>query len=557
MLSHLQIRDFVIVDELDLALSDGMTALTGETGAGKSILIDALGLTLGERGDGGMIRAGADRAEVVAIFDVGACGDAREWLAENGLESDGECILRRVLNRDSRSRSYINGSSVALQQLRALGDRLVDVHGQHDHQSLLRAAAQRSMLDDFAGNRDTLSELREIHDRWRTSSSALEELSAATRERQERLELLRFQVEELDAAALSAGEVPQLEDEHRRLANAGRLIASCQRILEVLYEGDGAVQGLVQQSEAELRQLAEIDSRLAQLPEMLEQASIQVQETSNELRRYVADVDLDPQRLDQVEQRFATLHHLARKHRCNSEDLAGLLDRLRSDLNDLENADTRLESLAAEVRDARKRFDACAIKLSKRRRQAAETLSAAVTEAMQTLAMKGGQFRVEVVFDDSAPPNWNGFDRIEYLVAANPGQALQPLNRVASGGELSRIGLAIQVSNTRSVRMPTLIFDEVDSGIGGGTAEVVGRLLRSLGAGHQVLCVTHLPQVAAQAHHHLRVRKRSDGQGAETEVRPLQSGDRIDEVARMLGGLRLTENTVAHAREMIEQAQAG
>ncbi len=557
MLSHLQIRDFVIVDELDLALSDGMTALTGETGAGKSILIDALGLTLGERGDGGMIRAGADRAEVVAIFDVGACGDAREWLAENGLESDGECILRRVLNRDSRSRSYINGSSVALQQLRALGDRLVDVHGQHDHQSLLRAAAQRSMLDDFAGNRDTLSELREIHDRWRTSSSALEELSAATRERQERLELLRFQVEELDAAALSAGEVPQLEDEHRRLANAGRLIASCQRILEVLYEGDGAVQGLVQQSEAELRQLAEIDSRLAQLPEMLEQASIQVQETSNELRRYVADVDLDPQRLDQVEQRFATLHHLARKHRCNSEDLAGLLDRLRSDLNDLENADTRLESLAAEVRDARKRFDACAIKLSKRRRQAAETLSAAVTEAMQTLAMKGGQFRVEVVFDDSAPPNWNGFDRIEYLVAANPGQALQPLNRVASGGELSRIGLAIQVSNTRSVPMPTLIFDEVDSGIGGGTAEVVGRLLRSLGAGHQVLCVTHLPQVAAQAHHHLRVRKRSDGQGAETEVRPLQSGDRIDEVARMLGGLRLTENTVAHAREMIEQAQAG
>ncbi len=557
MLSHLQIRDFVIVDELDLALSDGMTALTGETGAGKSILIDALGLTLGERGDGGMIRAGADRAEVVAIFDVGACGDAREWLAENGLESDGECILRRVLNRDSRSRSYINGSSVALQQLRALGDRLVDVHGQHDHQSLLRAAAQRSMLDDFAGNHDTLSELREIHDRWRTSSSALEELSAATRERQERLELLRFQVEELDAAALSAGEVPQLEDEHRRLANAGRLIASCQRILEVLYEGDGAVQGLVQQSEAELRQLAEIDSRLAQLPEMLDQASIQVQETSNELRRYVADVDLDPQRLDQVEQRFATLHHLARKHRCNSEDLAGLLDRLRSDLNDLENADTRLESLAAEVRDARKRFDACAIKLSKRRRQAAETLSAAVTEAMQTLAMKGGQFRVEVVFDDSAPPNWNGFDRIEYLVAANPGQALQPLNRVASGGELSRIGLAIQVSNTRSVRMPTLIFDEVDSGIGGGTAEVVGRLLRSLGAGHQVLCVTHLPQVAAQAHHHLRVRKRSDGQGAETEVRPLQSGDRIDEVARMLGGLRLTENTVAHAREMIEQAQAG
>ncbi len=557
MLSHLQIRDFVIVDELDLALSDGMTALTGETGAGKSILIDALGLTLGERGDGGMIRAGADRAEVVAIFDVGACGDAREWLAENGLESDGECILRRVLNRDSRSRSYINGSSVALQQLRALGDRLVDVHGQHDHQSLLRAAAQRSMLDDFAGNHDTLSELREIHDRWRTSSSALEELSAATRERQERLELLRFQVEELDAAALSAGEVPQLEDEHRRLANAGRLIASCQRILEVLYEGDGAVQGLVQQSEAELRQLAEIDSRLAQLPELLEQASIQVQETSNELRRYVAAVDLDPQRLDQVEQRFATLHHLARKHRCNSEDLAGLLDHLRSDLNDLENADTRLESLAAEVRDARKRFDACAIKLSKRRRQAAETLSAAVTEAMQTLAMKGGQFRVEVVFDDSAPPNWNGFDRIEYLVAANPGQALQPLNRVASGGELSRIGLAIQVSNTRSVRMPTLIFDEVDSGIGGGTAEVVGRLLRSLGAGHQVLCVTHLPQVAAQAHHHLRVRKRSDGQGAETEVRPLQSGDRIDEVARMLGGLRLTENTVAHAREMIEQAQAG
>lgn len=555
MLIHLQIRDFVIVAGLDLDLAPGMSAVTGETGAGKSIMVDALGLLLGDRADAGVVRQGAEQAEISALFDLAQLPAAQDWLAERELGADGECHLRRIINRQGRSRAYINGAVQPLQALKELGERLVDIHGQHEHQSLLKREAQRRLLDDWAGNQSLAAEVEQRFRDWERRRQGLEALRQAGDERNARLDLLRYQVRELEALALGDHELAELAEEHPRLANAGRLLEVSQQALGWLYEDEPlSAHRLLSQSAQHLAELAPLDGRLGPMVELLNTALIQVREASDELRHYGDGIDLDPQRLAWVEQRLADIDTLARKHRLPPEQLPALLGRLQAELNELDNSEFRQEELARQVEQALMAYRQIADRLSARRAAAAAELGSRVSAAMGGLGMPGGRF--EVALEAQPRPSARGLETVEFLVSANPGQPLAPLSKVASGGELSRISLAIQVIAAHGADIPTLIFDEVDTGIGGGVAEVVGRQLRALGESRQVLCVTHLPQVAAQAHHHLQVSKHSDGQATRAQVTVLDDSARVEEIARMLGGVELTDKTRLHAQEMIERAQA-
>ena len=551
MLTQITVQDLVIVSRLELELAAGMTALTGETGAGKSILIDALGLTLGDKADASMIRGGRERAEISADFDVSQNPAAQAWLAEQALEDDSDCLIRRVLVRGGRARAYINGRAVSSAQLRALGERLVDIHGQHAHQSLLRAAAQRSLLDGYADHPTLTSQVAEHYRRYRELDQRWTTLSAARSEREQRLELLRFQLEELDALALGAHELEELDAEQRRLANQGQLQATAASLVERLFEGEQSLRDGLGQASAELASLSGIDPSLAETRELIDGATVQLEEAAANLRHYLDGLEMDPARLGVVEQRIGSIHDLARKFRVGPERLLALAAERRDELEQLEQADQSLEALATERERALTTLRTAAEALSVSRQQAATRLGETVTAAMQDLGMVGGQFQVEVSRGDLDQLNAQGVDRIAFLVSANPGQPLQPLAKVASGGELSRISLAIQVATAEVGGIPTLVFDEVDVGIGGGVAEIVGRLLRRLGERRQVLCVTHLAQVAAQAHQHLRVKKSSGDGQTFTEISPLGREQRIEEVARMLGGTEITATTRAHAAEML------
>lgn len=557
MLTHIHIRDFAIIEQVELNLSAGTTVLTGETGAGKSILVDALELALGARGDNRVVRHGCKRAEISAGFDVGGVAEAAAWLDEHDLDADGECVLRRVVGDDGRSRAYINGRPVPVQLLRELGDHLVDIHGQHEHQSLLKRTMQRRLLDDFAGHGELLAGVAEACGRWHTLEQELAELSQAATDRNARLDLLRYQVGELQALELGADEWIELDAERGRLVNANRLLEGSRQALDALYEADeGAAFSLITHAAGELEQLQPYDTALAPITELLSGAGIQIQEAASELRRYLGRVELDPERLAWVEQRLASIQELARKHRVAPEELPGCLARLEREFAGLERADSRLEKLREEIQSAAEHYQTLAAQLGAGRRHAAAKFAALVTAHMQELGMPGGRFGA--VIEPRADGRFSvaGMERVEFQVSANPGQPLQPLNKVASGGELSRISLAIQVVTAQnSRRVPTLIFDEVDVGIGGGVAEIVGRQLRRLGQTNQVLCITHLPQVAALAHHHLRVTKTAGKTTARTSLQRLSNGERRDEVARMLGGVKITEQTLAHAQEMVERAQ--
>ncbi|KAA6185151.1 DNA repair protein RecN [Thiohalocapsa marina] len=555
MLTHIVIHDLVIVSRLELDFGSGMTALTGETGAGKSILIDALGLTLGDKADAGMIRNGSDRAEVSAGFDLGGCPEARAWLAKQALDDGDECLIRRVLVRGGRARGFINGQAASGAQLRELGDLLVDIHGQHAHQSLLRPAAQRALLDGYGGHQATAAEVAELYQRFRDLDSRWQRLTAARDERAARLELLRFQVEELDGLALADGELEQLDAEQRRLANLGRLQETVGALVEQLYASDGAVRDQLGHAGGELEALLDIEPRLGDSRDLLDGALVQVEEAAANLRQYLDDLDMDPARLAEVESRLSRIHELARKYRITPQTLGEALDTRRTELDQLEQADQSLGDLQQQRDAARTALLDRAKALSVARRGAAERLGATVTAAMQALGMVGGRFAVEVASGDAEHIGAGGLDSIAFQVSANPGQPLQPLAKVASGGELSRISLAIQVATAEIGRIPTLVFDEVDVGIGGGVAEIVGRLLRRLGDARQVLCVTHLPQVAAQAHRQMKVRKQAvDGQ-TFTDIDALAADARIDEIARMLGGTEITATTRAHAAEMLGAAE--
>ncbi|MDJ0750371.1 MAG: DNA repair protein RecN [Woeseiaceae bacterium] len=553
---NLQIRDFAIVDRIELEFAEGMTVLTGETGAGKSILVDALGLVLGDRGSAQLVRHGAKRAEFAAEFDISNLSAVGDWLGEQALDLDGECLLRRVINADGRSRAFVNGNAVPVSQLKALGELLLDIHGQHFHQSLGRKNVQRDLLDHFGGLLDDRAVVATHYIEWKTLAERVEALLSAESDRASRLDLLTFQLNELDALALQDGEIDALANERARLQNSGRLAEGVGSALTVLYEEDnGNANSLVADALNTVEQLAEFDETLAPVGELLGSAGIQISEAADTLRRYGESIDMDPARRDWVEERLDAVQALARKHRVQPEDLAELTERLRAEHDELSHAEERGRELEGQAEAAHRAFVKRARLLSDARKQAAARFAGAVTDAMHGLGMPGGVFDVvlHALDDDGARP-W-GLDDIEFLISANPGQSPQSLAKIASGGELSRMSLAIQVIASDGSAIPTMVFDEVDSGVGGGVAEMVGRRLQELGASRQVLCVTHLPQVASLADQHFRISKVTDGKSTRTQVHVLGKDERIDELARMLGGVEITRKTLDHAAEMLAGAR--
>ncbi len=550
MLRRLHIRDYVIVDRLDLEFAPGFGALTGETGAGKSILVDALSLVLGERADPSAVRTGCEKAEVGVEFDVTPHSPLADWLHANDFEAD-TCLLRRVIESSGRSRGYINGAPATLTQLRSAADFLADIHGQHAHHSLLRADAQRQLLNALAGQRTLADEVASLHACWRKACAARRDAEkngeAVARER----EMLEWQFKEISALGFDASGWQEVTAEHKRLAHAASLQAGVEETLESLSEGEQATMWRVERMGARLRQLIDYDPGLKEALDTLEGAQIQLQEAAHVLRQYRDRLEIDPQRFAALEQRIGAVHDAARKYRVQAEELPQLLTRWGARLAEL-GASRDAAALARQEDEAHQRYRDRAKILSHERHKAAASLAAAVTEAMQQLAMPGGRF--EVALDALPEGSAHGLESIEFRVSAHAGQSSGPLGRIASGGELSRIGLAIQVIASAAGNVPTLIFDEVDVGIGGGVAEIVGRLLRQLGAQRQVLCVTHLPQVAAQADWQWSVTKeggKEDGGAVVSRVTPLDRAARIEEIARMLGGVRITPTTRKHATEML------
>ncbi len=549
MLKFLSIRDFVIVSSLELDFSSGFTALTGETGAGKSILIDALSLALGERGDASMVRNGRERAEITAEFDISALPQLRAWLREQDLEGDEDiCLLRRVLDAGGRSRGFINGRSATLQQMREAGDQLLDIHGQHAHQSLLRPEAQRVLLDGYAGMEGQAEQVATLFRDWlalrRSRISLSENAGAVASER----ELLQFQRDELRGLNFDAGEWAETQVEHARLAHAASLLETAAFGIETLSESDSACLAQLNALTSRLRDGMAHDVSLGDTLKIMESAQAELQEAVYALRHYHQRLDNDPQRLRELEQRIHDVMDAARKYRVAPEQLGETLQRIESRLAQL-GGDADLAELEKQEQAAHQSYLAEAQKLSAGRKQAADKLAHEITAAMQTLAMQGGSFAVALL--PLVEGNAYGLESIEFQVAANPGVPPRSLAKVASGGELSRISLAIQVATSQVASVPTLIFDEVDSGIGGRVAEIVGHLLKQLGRDYQVLCVTHLPQVAAAADHQWQVSKAVEDGVTLSHIAVLDDEQRIEEIARMLGGVKITETTRKHAAEML------
>lgn len=550
MLRTLSIRDFVIVDSLELEFNAGFTVLTGETGAGKSILIDALALALGERGDAAVVRAGCERADVSAEFDIEPLPELALWLRAAELEGDpGLVLLRRVIDKSGRSRAFVNGRPATLGQLREAGEWLVDVHGQHAHQSLLKAEAQRTLLDAHAGLAPLADQVALAYRLWQKLAQARTQYETHAAQRTAEREQLQWQARELEQLALQPGEWDAVQAEHTRLAHATGLIEGAQAALDNLSEADAACLPLLSRTGARLEALLDYDANLREALELIRSGEAQVQEAVYALRHYAERLELDPQRFAAVEARMEAIHGSARKFRLAPQELPEHLRQLQARLAELEIA-SNLETLVREEQQARASYFELAARLSAGRKKAAAKLGKEVTQAMQQLAMAGGKFEVAL---NPYPPEGSihGVEQVEFLVAANPGMEARALAKVASGGELSRISLAIQVITSKAALVPTLIFDEVDAGIGGGVAEIVGRQLRTLGRERQVLCVTHLPQVAAQADQQWSVSKFGIEGRVRTMVSVLDRKGRIEEVARMLGGTEITATTRKHAAEML------
>jgi len=555
MLTHLQIRDFAIIDAVELELHAGLTVLTGETGAGKSILVEALQLIAGGRAGAEVVRHGAERAEVSATFDLGtAPRELKRWLEEQSIGGAPELTVRRVVTTDGRSRAYLNGQSVPVQLLREAGSILVDIHGQHEFQSLTRSAAQRELLDGYGALTSLVDQVGIAHRVWLGLLNRTLELDSKAHDRDARLELLRYQVQELEALQVKPGECQALADEHGRLAHRGRLAAGLRAALGELYENEGAsAHAAVSRALGSLRALAALDARLGTVLPMLEEASIQVREAARELERYGESLDVDGARQEQVERRLAAMEELARKHRVAPAELSALRGQLAEELAALERADSDLATVRKELGAALESYRVQARELSGKRVAAARAFARDISARMQTLGMAGGRFEADVTQDGNADPAEHGLDQIEFRVTANPGQPPRALAKVASGGELARLSLAVQVSCAQE-ESRCMVFDEVDAGIGGAVAEIVGRELCALGEHGQVLCVTHLPQVASQAHHHLRVAKLTDGRTTRTTLTALSAEDRVEELARMLGGVEVTAKARDHARDMLAAA---
>ena len=558
MLRQLQIRDFAIIESVELDFAPGMTVLTGETGAGKSMLVDALEILAGGRGGADIIRAGAERADISAIVQIGEQGGAlRRLLEEHSISEDSELTIRRVIGNDGRSRAWLNGQTVPLQVLRDACELLIDIHGQHEFQSLVRPTTQRQLVDSFGRLESLATQVRSAHAGWLTLMSQTLKVEAAASDRHARLDLLRHQVQELDALALIAGEFTALNEERTRVLNRSVLTGAVQSAVAALYESEEAsAHSLLARAITALRPIGEsADPTLLAVPPLLEEAAIRIKEGAQSLSRYLDSIDADPQRQEAIERRLAAIEELARKHRIKPEELPALHDKLRGDLSNLDNAATDLVTLRSQVSAALAGYQELARQLSAHRATASRSLSKEVTARMQELGMPGGRFVIELTPLESVEPSPHGTDAVEFRVSTNPGTAPRAVAKIASGGELARLSLAVQVTCSKNAA-PCMIFDEVDSGIGGAVAEIVGRQLRTLGAAGEVLCVTHLPQVAAQAHQHLRVTKITEGQVTRIAVTPLRGADRIEELARMLGGVEITARARAHALEMLNRAAA-
>ena len=555
MLQTISLRDFVIVDQLELDFASGFTVLTGETGAGKSILLDALSLVLGERADSSQIREGCHRAEISALFRIDSelIQSFNKWLDEQGfpVEDEGQSLLlKRTVENNGRSRAFINGSVATLAQLREAGDQLVDIHGQHAHQLLLKSGAQRELLDRHAGLLPLASEVAQAFKTLNDSRRRLEQAENAGQDIERERERLEWQLEELTELSPQEGEWANIQSEHARLANGAKLIGGCQEAIEVLSDTDNSLESSLSKVCGNIGALAEHDPALSSISESLQSAQIQLDEAIHGLNRYLQKLDLDPARLEQVEERMQALHGASRKYRTEVDELPKLLLETTERLEAL-TASQNIDALREKVMQEEASYLKFAKQLSQKRSKAAAELGQLVTDAMQDLSMAGG--RLEITLSPLQEGGSHGLEQIEFLVAGHAGSTPRSLAKVASGGELARISLAISVITSKASFTPTLIFDEVDAGIGGAVAETVGKLLHQLGQSHQILCVTHLPQVAAQGNHHLKVSKSQNGDKTVSQVQPLGRSERVEEVARMLGGATITDTTRRHARELLEQ----
>ncbi len=551
MLAQLTISNFAIVHELEIDFQPGMTAITGETGAGKSIAIDALGLCLGNRSDGNMVRLGAARADICARFSLADTPSARQWLENNHLDDSNECLLRRTIGIDGRSRGFINGTPVPLSQLRELGQHLIQIHGQHAHQLLLRPEYQKKLLDTYANQSALLSEMKTAYQIWHQSCRTLALHQQQSLERNSRRELLQYQLKELNSFAPQASEYEQIDVEYKRLANSKQLLALSQQTLQLLSEDEkNNILSQLYIAKHQLTELAGMDEQFNNLLNMLEEASIQLNEISDELHHYAEQFDMDPNRLYELEQRISRQLSLARKHHVTPEELPLFHQQLLDEQKQLSQQENYHEQLNDAVNIHHQRAFEIATQLHQERQHYANELAALITESMHELSMPHGKFTIETQFEQEQL-SAEGATRIEFCVTTNPGQPLQALVKVASGGELSRIALAIQVITAQKMETPALIFDEVDVGISGPTAAIVGRLLRQLGESTQVMCVTHLPQVAGCGHQHFFVSKQTDGKKTETHMFQLDKKARLQELARLLGGSEVTKNTLANAKELL------
>ncbi|MCC4261489.1 DNA repair protein RecN [Pseudomonas aestusnigri] len=556
MLIHLAVNNYAIVDTLELELGGGMSVITGETGAGKSIMLDALALTLGDRADSGAVRPGADKADILATFDIRDIPEARQWLDERDLtQDDDQVILRRVITAEGRSRGYINGAPCPQQDLRALGEMLIDIHSQHEHQSLLKTDTHRRLLDEYAGAGELARQVQLAAQRCRQTEKALRQASQQSEEQAARQQLLTYQLDELDNLSLQDGELDELENEQRQLASADQILHSCQQVINICSENDaGSVLEALAASLSRLDAFKSHSPQLGEASDMLASAQIQIEEAVGELTRYLDHFEADPERQQYVEERLSAIYDLARKHRIQPQDLPALQQQLIDELEGQQQQAADAERLQEELVAYQAHYRQLSEKLSAQRSKGAAKLAKAVTQEIQRLGMPGGRIELQLTPLDADSYPVTGLETVEFLVSANPGQPAKPLAKVASGGELSRISLGIQVITAQTSRVPTLVFDEVDVGIGGPTAEIVGQLLRQLGARGQVLTVTHLPQVAAQGHQHLFVRKQQTRNSTRTCIDQLDDNARVQEVARMLGGVDLTDESLAHARKLLSVA---
>lgn len=552
MLCHLHISNFAIVRALEIDWADGMSTITGETGAGKSIAIDALSLCLGERADANVVRPGADKADIVATFDVSKLTAAQKWLTDQDLAMANDCIVRRVISSEGRSRGYINGVQVPAQQLKALGQHLLSIHGQHAHQQLLKSDYQRQLIDSFAGHQVAINNTKEAWRQWQQLQAEYAQLEQSKQQRDAQRQLLEYQVAELDSFSPAADEYASLEAEHNLLSHGQTLLSQSQQVVQLLYDDEQQnIYQALSAAHSQLEQLCILDPSLSGISQMLNDALVQTEEASRELRRYSDKMELDPERLDFIDQRLGQWLALARKHQTSNEDLPALHQQLSSQLAELTCNDERLASLAQSIELAKQYYAEQAQLLSKLRQAAAQQLSLKISTSMHELSMSNAKFHIQLTELTLNQASINGIDAVEFQVSTNPGQPLQAMQKVASGGELSRISLAIQVILADKVTTPTLIFDEVDVGISGPVAAGVGRLLRQLGEKTQIICVTHLPQVASQGHQQLFVEKYTDGINTETRMLALNDEQRIGEIARLLAGENISASALANARELL------